>query len=90
MNISRAKIAQGGRVSPRTKSRGRDDGGYRPGQSFLCRIIEPEQGGYRVLALKDNLPGFIATEDDLRPGDEISLEYMCVYNRRLLFTIRKL
>ena len=59
-------------------------GGYRAGQNLICRISHAEPGGWAVIILKDNLPGFLPTEASLKPGRNVLARYVCVSNGRLL------
>jgi hypothetical protein len=33
--------------------------GYKPGQNVICKVMRAEPGGYSVLVVKDNLPGYL-------------------------------
>lgn len=59
-------------------------GGYRAGQSLICKISHAEPGGFGVLILKANDPGFLPTGQNLIPGDEIVAKYVCISNGRIL------
>lgn len=62
--------------------------GYKPGQNVVCRIMNAEPGGYAVLIPKDNLPGFLPTQERLRLGDEVLATFVCVHNNRILLSAR--
>jgi hypothetical protein len=62
--------------------------GYKPGQNVVCKIVKDEPGGYSVIIPKDALPGFLPTLAKLRTGDEISAQFVCVHNNRVLLSSR--
>ena len=62
--------------------------GYKPGQNVVCKIQSAEPGGYAVLIPKDNLPGFLPTQERLRLGDEVLATFVCVHNNRILLSAR--
>lgn len=47
-----------------------------------------EPGGYAVVVLQDNLPGFLPTEAKLKIGEEILAQFVCVHNNRILLSSR--
>lgn len=47
-----------------------------------------EPGGYAVLIPKDNLPGFLPTDQKLKVGEEVLAQYVCVDKNRILLTSR--
>jgi len=62
--------------------------GYKPGQNVVCRVTGAEPGGYAVLIPKDNLPGFLPTDANLRENEEILAQFVCVHNNRILLSAR--
>ena len=58
--------------------------GFRAGDRILCRVVEPEPGGYRVTILKTNQPGFIKTTAVLEPGFDFVGEFLCIHKKRVL------
>lgn len=62
--------------------------GYKAGQNVACKIVAPEPGGYAVIIPKDNLPGFLPTEDKFSIGEEILAQYVCIHNNRMLLASR--
>lgn len=60
--------------------------GYKAGQNVVCKVIKAEQNGYAVIIPKDNLPGFIQTPAEHRPGEEILAQFVCVHNNRILLS----
>ena len=62
--------------------------GYKAGQSVGCKVVAAEPGGYSVIIPKDNLPGFLPTEQRLKPGEEILCQFVCVHNNRMLLSSR--
>jgi hypothetical protein len=63
-------------------------GKYKAGQKLTCRIEHAEPGGYSVTVVKDNLPGFLPTQDKLKLGQEILATFVCVHNKRALLAAR--
>jgi hypothetical protein len=47
-----------------------------------------EPGGYAVVIMQDNLPGFLPTEAKLKIGEEILAQFVCVHNNRILLSSR--
>jgi hypothetical protein len=62
--------------------------GYKAGQSVACKVVAAEPGGYSVIIPKDNLPGFLPTEQKLKVGEEILAQFVCVHNNRILLSSR--
>ncbi len=62
--------------------------GYKAGQNVACRVLQAEPGGYAVIIPKDNLPGFLPTEEKLKVGDEVLAQFVCVHNNRILLSAR--
>jgi len=62
--------------------------GYKPGQNVICKVTHPEPGGYAVLIPKDNLSGFLPTQAVLRSDQEITAQFVCVHNERILLSAR--
>lgn len=62
--------------------------GYKAGQNVAAKIMKPEPGGYAVLIPKDNLPGFLPTEDKYSTGEEVLCQFVCVHNNRVLLSTR--
>jgi hypothetical protein len=62
--------------------------GYKPGQNVVCRISNPEPGGYAVIIPKDGLPGFLPTTAVLRTDEELLAQFVCVHNNRILLSAR--
>lgn len=78
----------GGGGSRNGGSGGGNDGGFRAGQNLLVRVVNPEPGGYAVLLVNYNLPGFLPTQTLLHSGEEILAQFVCVHNHRILLTAR--
>ncbi len=64
--------------------------GYKAGQNVICRVGYAEPGGYAVIVSKDNdnLPGFLPTREELKIGEEILAQFVCVSNNRILLSER--
>jgi hypothetical protein len=62
--------------------------GYKAGQNVACRVVAAEPGGYSVIINKDNLPGFLPTESQLRINEELLAQFVCVHNNRILLSSR--
>ena len=62
--------------------------GYKAGQNVICKVSHAEPGGYAVIIPKDNLPGFLPTEQPLKAGEEVLAQYVCVSNSRILLQCR--
>lgn len=62
--------------------------GYKPGQNVYCRIVRPEPGGYAVLIIKDNLPGYLPSNAHHNIGEEILAQFVCVDRNRILLSER--
>lgn len=58
--------------------------GFRAGDRLLCRVVAPEPGGYSVIVLKGERPGFVKTTADLDIGVEFMAEFLCVHKQRIL------
>lgn len=54
------------------------------GESMVCVVGEIEKGGYAVEAGTEKLPGFVATNRLLIPGQKIEAVMVCVHKGRLL------
>jgi hypothetical protein len=63
-------------------------GGFRCGQSLICKVSHAEPGGWAVIVQKDAMPGFLFTDLQLRPGDEIFAIFVCVRDGRILLQLR--
>jgi hypothetical protein len=50
--------------------------------------MNAEPGGYSVVVVSHNLPGFLPTQALLRPGEEILAQYVCMHNHRVLLSAR--
>ncbi len=61
---------------------------FRAGQNITCRVERQERDGYAVTTSKDNLPGFLPTEEPLKIGEEVLAQFVCVSNNRILLTTR--
>lgn len=62
--------------------------GYKAGQLVSCKVVAAEPGGYSVLIVKDNLPGFLPIEGKLKIGEEVLAQFVCVHNNRVLLSAR--
>jgi hypothetical protein len=62
--------------------------GYKAGQNVICKVGNAEPGGYAVIIPKDNLPGFLPTQAQLKVGEEILAQFVCVHNNRILLSAR--
>jgi len=62
----------------------------RAGQNITCRIEQQERDGYAVTIEidKNDLPGFLPTDEPLKMGDEVLAQFVCVSNNRILLTSR--
>lgn len=60
--------------------------GFRAGDRIMCRVVEPEPGGYSVTILKTNQPGSVKTKAELEPGVDFLAEFVCNYRKRVLVT----
>ncbi len=61
---------------------------YKAGQNVSAKVMGPEPGGYSVMLTKDNLPGFLPTEQKLKAGEEVLAQFVCVSNNRILLSSR--
>ena len=62
--------------------------GYKPGQNVICQILRSEPGGYSVVIPKDNLPGFLPSDQTHLPGKEVLAQFVCVDKNRMLLSER--
>jgi len=62
--------------------------GYKAGQNVVCKVTGIEPGGYAVIIPKDNLPGFLPSEQKLKVGEEVLAQFVCVHNNRILLSSR--
>ncbi|MBY0360224.1 MAG: hypothetical protein K2W82_19645 [Candidatus Obscuribacterales bacterium] len=62
--------------------------GYKAGQLVSCKVVASEPGGYSVVIVKDNLPGFLPIEARLKIGEEVLAQFVCVHNNRVLLSAR--
>jgi hypothetical protein len=62
--------------------------GYKAGQNVVCKVVQAEPGGYAVNIPKDNLPGFLPTDQKLKVGEEVLAQFVCVHNNRVLLSSR--
>lgn len=70
---------------------GGDSGGgsfYKPGETVICKIVHSEPGGYSVIISNENVPGFLPTQESLEIGAEVSADFVCVHNGRILLSLR--
>ena len=58
------------------------------GQNMICRILHAEPHGYAVLLPKYNFVGVLVTEQPLEPGEEVSAQYVCRSNGKMLLQCR--
>lgn len=58
----------------------------KPGNTLMCRIIQPEPGGYAVsISIKDKMQqGFLPSAQVLSNGTEIAASFVCVHENRIL------
>lgn len=84
-----------GKRKTRIGAAGGDDGvnpwkirGYKPGQNVMCRVVRPEPGGYSVLITKDNLPGYLPSNQHHANGEEILAQFVCIDKNRMLLSER--
>ncbi len=61
---------------------------FRAGQNVICRIERQEPDGYAVTISKENLPGFLPSEEPLKIGEEVLAQFVCITNNRILLTTR--
>lgn len=59
---------------------------YRAGQNLVCKVVESEHGGYSVRILKDDLPGFLPTQAQLKVGQEILVQFVRVRGERAILS----
>jgi hypothetical protein len=50
--------------------------------------MRTEPGGYAVIIPIDNLCGFLPTQAVLRTDEEITAQFVCVHNQRILLSAR--
>lgn len=77
MRAARAAAAGSGNEPP---------SGFRAGDRIVCRVVEPEPGGYRVTILKTNQPGFMKTNLKIELGAEVEAQFICVYRKQFLLS----
>ncbi len=63
-------------------------GGYKAGQNVVCKIVKAEQGGYSVLVVKDNFPGYVESKMPYTTGQEVLLVYKAKGNKGFIFAER--
>ena len=61
---------------------------YKAGQNLSCKVERQERDGYIVTISKDNRLGFLSTEEQLKIGEEILAQFVCVSNNRILLSTR--
>lgn len=85
-----SEIIEYGQLKAAAGGGGNSGGGsfYKPGETVSCKIIGSEPGGYSVMISKDELPGFLPTQESLNIGAEISADFVCVHNNRILLSAR--
>ncbi len=64
----------------------RRKGGYKPGQNVIAKIAKPESGGYAVIIVKDNLPGYLPSNARHQVGDDVLATYVCFDKNRVLLS----
>jgi len=62
--------------------------GYKPGQIVQCKIQKAEPGGYAVLLVKDNIPGYLPSNARHNFGDEVLATFVCIDKSRVLLSER--
>jgi hypothetical protein len=77
---------------PKTAGGGGGVGGggasFTQGQYLQCCIINVEPGGYAVSVSPSNADGFLPTKAFLRPGAEVTAQFVCINNNRILVSAR--
>ncbi len=61
-----------------------DWGNYKPGQKLICKVIAKELGGYAVVIIRDDLEAFLPTDQELKVGDEVIAQFVCMSGLRAL------
>ncbi len=56
------------------------------GEILTCRIIGPDQGGYKVHVGLGTQPGFLATRAKLRRGTIVTAEFFCWFDKKILLS----
>lgn len=62
--------------------------GYKPGQNVIAKIAKPEPGGYSVIIVKDNLPGYLPSNARHNVGDDVLATFVCIDKNRMLLSER--
>lgn len=62
--------------------------GYKPGQIVQCKIQKAEPGGYAVVLVKDNIPGYLPSNARHNFGDEVLATFVCIDKSRVLLSER--
>ncbi|MDZ4832185.1 MAG: hypothetical protein SGJ27_00135 [Candidatus Melainabacteria bacterium] len=62
--------------------------GYKPGQNVIAKIAKPEPGGYTVIIVKDNLPGYLPSNARHNVGDDVLATFVCIDKNRMLLSER--
>jgi hypothetical protein len=93
--VPRAETAEGTAARPPRKRRttpasGRSSGGgsLKAGDQLVCKVLNAEPSGYAVTIPKLGLRAFLATESELKLGEEVFAQYVCVSNGRILLQKR--
>lgn len=58
--------------------------GFRAGDRIMCRVVEPEPGGYSVTILKTNETGVAKTTAKLDVGVDYLAEFVCIHKNRAI------
>jgi hypothetical protein len=61
---------------------------FKAGMKFVCRIISDEPGGYSIMIVQSQTPGFLPTQDLLEIGEQFLAQFVCVHNGRILVAAR--
>ncbi len=62
--------------------------GFHAGENLVCKVSHEEPGGYSVLVPNHNVVGFLPTEQQFTPGEEVLVQYVCTSSGRMLFQCR--
>ena len=62
--------------------------GFRAGETMICKISHWEPNGYAALVPKYNVVGLLVTEQRFAPGEEVSVQFVCISKSRMLLQCR--
>ena len=61
---------------------------FKTGQVIECKILSAEHSGYKTLELKNEITGFLPSENHYEEGDIVQVEFVCWHKEIILLTDR--